>query len=99
MRLRTGLSSGGSLPGSILWLRSKEKYALHDGDRHLHIGLVYIAPKGSAPGRLPTAAVPYELLQQDLTDVLASNGVALVAGDFNGRTGSASGISGIAVED
>ncbi len=33
----------------------------------------------------------YEVLQQDLADVLADNGLALVVGDFNARTGSASG--------
>ncbi len=31
------------------------------------------------------------MLQQELADVLADNGLALVAGDLNARTGSASG--------
>ena len=75
-------------------MRSKEKFALHDGIYHSdiqHIGLVYISPQRSASGRLPTAASPYR--EADLTDVLASDCVALVAGDFNARTGSASGIA------
>ena len=68
-----------SAHGSILWLRSKERFAHSSGDYHLHIAIVYIPPKGSSQETLATAESPYELLQQDLADVLASNGLALLA--------------------
>ncbi len=79
-----------SSPGSILWLRSKEKFTWVSGDFHLHIGLVCIPPRGSSLEKQTTVS-SYEMLQQDLADDLAGNRLALVAGDINARTGSASG--------
>ncbi len=60
------------------------------GDFCLHIGLVYVPPHGSSSEKQNTVS-SYEVLQQGLAHVLADNGVALVAGDFNARTRFTSG--------
>ena len=60
-----------------------------DGLHHLSIGLVYNAPHGSTfeihSGALPTL----DLLQQNIADIDIEDGLLLVAGDFNARTGEA----------
>ncbi len=54
-------------PGSILWLRSEEKFTWVSRDFHLHIGLVYISPHGSSSEKHITVS-SYEMLQQDLPE-------------------------------
>ncbi len=56
-----------SLPGSILWLRSKDKYLQNEEEHHLFIGLVYIPPKGSSSENHTTDIHAYDVLQQDLS--------------------------------
>lgn len=80
-----------SLPGSILWLRSKEKYLQNEEEHHLFIGLVYIPPKGSSSEHRSADLHAYDVLQQDITDMIAHDGMAIIAGDFNARTASAAG--------
>ena len=79
-----------SVPGSILWLRSKEKYLQSDKEHYLFIGLVYIPPKGSSSESI-TDLPAYDVLQQDITDVIAHDGMAIIGGDFNARTAFAAG--------
>ena len=84
-----------SLAGSILWLRSREKFTRRTGDHHLYIGLVYIPPKGrttSTYEQLSNSLPAYDLLQKDIAEVYAENGLAIIAGDFNARTGSATDV-------
>ena len=47
-----------SLPGSIMWLRSKEKYMQRTGEHHLYLGLIYIPPKGSSFNRTAMHLLP-----------------------------------------
>ena len=81
-----------SLPGSIMGLRSKEKYMQRTGEHHLYLGLIYIPPKGSSFKQNSNAPPAYDILQQDLADLLANHGLAIMAGDFNARTGPAGGV-------
>lgn len=69
-----------SLPGSMLLSRNKEKFARGTGEHHLHIGFVYIPTKGSSFECLDNGVSSSEGPQQDIADVLASIGVALLAG-------------------
>ena len=70
------------LPGSLLWIKSKQKVMHSDGLHHLFIDLVYNAPHGSTfeihSGALPTL----DLLQQDIADIANEDGLMLIAGDF-----------------
>ncbi len=59
------------------------------GDYHFHICRVYVSPSGSSSEK-ESIVSSYEMLQQDLADILAHNGLALVVGDFNPGTGSTS---------
>ena len=58
-----------------------------NGLHHLSIGLVYNAPHGSTfeihSGALPTL----DLLQQNIADIATEDGLMLIAGDDNARTG------------
>ena len=63
---------------------------MHSNDlHHLYIGLVYNAPHGLTSeihsGALPTL----DLLQQNIADIATADGLMLIAGDFNARTGEA----------
>ena len=62
---------------------------LSNGLHHLFIGLVYNAPHGSTfeihSGSLPTL----DLLQQIIADIATEDGLMLIAGEFNARTGEA----------
>ena len=80
-----------SIPGSIMWLRSKEKFTQRTGEHHLFIGLIYIPPRGSSSEQQSDAPPAFDVLQQDVADALAQNGLIVLAGDFNARTGSAAG--------
>ena len=62
------------------------------GENHLYLGLVYIPPKGSSFDENSNAPPAYDILQQDLTDLLAQDGLAIMAGDFNARIGSAADV-------
>ena len=73
-----------------MWLRSKEKYLQSDKEHYLFIGLVYIPPKGSSSESIMDLPA-YNVLQQDITDVVAHDGMAIIGGDFNARTASAAG--------
>ena len=74
-----------------MWLRSKDEFMHQTGMHHLYIGLAYIPPKGSAFELNSNASPAYDILQQDVADLLARDGLAILAGDFNARTGSAAG--------
>ena len=78
-----------SLPGSILWLRSKGKLPHAGGQHYLYIGVVYIPPRGATIERCSSSLPAYDILQQDIAEVCAASGVMIVAGDFNARTASA----------
>ena len=80
-----------SSPGSILWLRSKDKFEQSGKEHNLFIGLVYIPPKGSSSESRAGDLPAYDVLQQDIADVIAHDGMAIIAGDFNARTASAAG--------
>ncbi len=86
-----------SSPGSILWLRSKEKFTWVSGDFHLHIGLVYIPPRGASSEKQNTVS-SYEVLQQDLADVLAGNGLMAHFGFICCFPSAISCISSVSVE-
>ena len=77
------------LPGSVLWIKSKQKVMRSNSLHHLFIGLVYNAPHGSTfeihSGTLPTL----DLLQQNIADIATEDGLMLIAGNFNARTGEA----------
>lgn len=81
-----------SLPGSILWLKSKDKFMQETGEHHLYVAIVYIPPKGSTFESQSDAPPAYDILRQDVTEIAASSGLAIVAGDFNARTASAPGV-------
>ena len=72
-----------------MWLKSEEKYMQRNGEHHSYFGLIYIPPKGSSFEQNSNAPPAYGILQQDLADLLAHDGLAIMAGDFNARTGSA----------
>ncbi len=74
-----------------MWLRSKEKFMRRTGEHHLFIGLIYIPPRGSSSEQQSNAPPAFDVLQQDVADALAQNGLIVLAGDFNARTGSAAG--------
>ena len=74
-----------------MWLRSKEKYMQCTLEHHLYIGRICIPPKCSSLEQNSDAPPACDALQQDLADLLALNGLAIMAGDFNARTGSAGG--------
>ena len=81
----------GKIPllGSLLWIKSKQKVTHSNGLHHLFIGLVYNAPHGLTfeihSGALPTL----DLLQRSIADIATEDGLMLIAGDFNARTGEA----------
>ena len=78
-----------SLPGSIVWLRSKGKLS-HAGVEHrLYIGVVYIPPRGATIEHYSSSLPAYDILQQNIAEVCAAGGVMILAGDFNARTASA----------
>ncbi len=77
-----------SLPGSIVWLRSKGKLSHAGGQHHLYIGVVYIPPRGATIEHYSSLPA-YDILQQNIAEVCAAGGVMIVAGDFNARTASA----------
>ena len=47
----------------------------HTGEHHLYLGLVYISPKGSSFEQISNAPPAYDILQQDLADLLAKDGL------------------------
>ena len=55
-------------------------------EHHLYLGLVYIPPKGSAFESQCDSLPAYDILQQDIADICANEGLILLAGDFNART-------------
>ena len=59
------------------------------GTHHLHVGLVYLPPKGSTFEQHCDTQPILEQLQQDVAEVTAHNGLVLLTGDFNARTGEA----------
>ena len=70
-------------------MKSKQK-VMHSNDlHHLFIGLVFNAPHASTfeihSGALPTL----DLLQQKIADIATEDGLMLIAGGFNARTGEA----------
>ena len=57
------------------------------GEHHLYLGLVYIPPKGSVFQKQCDSLPAYDILQRDIVDVCANEGLILLAGEFNARTG------------
>ena len=66
------------LPGSLLWIKSKQKVMHSNGLLHLLFSLVYNAPHGLTfeihSGALPTL----ELLQQNIADIANEDGLMLI---------------------
>ena len=77
------------LPGSLLWIQSKQTVMHSNGLHHLFIGLVYNAPHGSTFGIHSGALPTLDLLQQNIADIATEDGLMLIAGDSNARTGEA----------
>lgn len=74
-----------------MWMRSKGKVLQGKEEHNLFIGLVYIPPKGATFEMHSNNLPAFEVLQQDITDIVAKSGLNIVAGDFNARTGCSSG--------
>ena len=77
------------LHGSVLRIKTKQKALYNTGMHHLHIGLVCNAPQRSA-FELHSKSVPtLDLLQQNIAGISTDDGLMVIAGDFNARTGDA----------
>ena len=56
---------------------------------HIYVGLVYNAPQRSTFEILSKSAPTLDLLQQNIADISTEDGLMVIAGDFNARTGDA----------
>ena len=66
-----------------MWLRSWEKHMQRTARHYLNIGLICIPPKGSFLDQKEEQCTAYEILQQDVADLLAHDGLAIIAGNVN----------------